>query len=211
MAYDYRAKGADEAMLLIVAARYLQAMEHSSKEDLEEYLHEHPKADPRKHTVRKVPRNTKDREAPKKKRFVAPSKANVSKARREAKNTTWTKPSIDDEMGEIERTAKAFGVDRKKLVEAAKKAKLVDLDDKTWSKLENTDSYDTDSVEKATQLAEEYDRDIASVIKGIGGELPAAIVLMKKGEAPYLIGGNTRLMASRAFGAAPKVLMVHVA
>jgi hypothetical protein len=34
--------------------------------------------------------------------------------------------------------------------------------------------------------------------------------LIKKGEPPYLIGGNTRLMASRAFGAKPKVLMIRV-
>lgn len=177
------------------------AMEHPSEEALKQYLHEHPKADRKKHTVRK---------APKKKRYIAPSKADVKKAKREAKNTTWKKPDIEEEMGEIERTAKAFGIDKKKVIEAAKKADLVDLDEKTWSKLENTDSFDTDSVQKAMQLAEEYDRDIASVIKGIGGDLPAPIVLIKKGEPPYLIGGNTRLMASRALGAKPKFLIVRV-
>lgn len=187
-------------------------MEHSSEKALEKYLREHPKADRSKHTVRDTSSDApaESEDVVVKKRYKEPSKGDIAKAKRDAKKTTWKKPDIDEEIGEIRRTAKAFGMSAKALREAAKKAKIENLDDKTWSKLENTDSFDTDTVGKAMALAKEYDRDIASVVKGIGGDLPAPIVLMKKGEPPYLIGGNTRLMAARAVGARPKVLMVRI-
>ena len=40
-----------------------------------------------------------------------------------------------------------------------------------------------------------------------GGTLPAPIVLMQNNE-PYLVGGNTRLMVSRAMGVQPMILKV---
>jgi len=175
------------------------AMVHPSEKALKQYMGEHPKANPKNHTVKQT-----------KKRYQAVSKDEVARAKQVAKDTSWHKPDINEEIGEVERTADDLGVDKKKLVSAAKRGELETLDDKTWSRMENTDSYDTDTIEKAAKLAEEYDRDIRSVVKGMGGKLPAPIVLIRKGKAPYLIGGNTRLMTSRAFGVKPKVLMVRV-
>ncbi len=76
--------------------------------------------------------------------------------------------------------------------------------------MENTDSFETNTVQKAVNLAKEYDRDIAKIFQGMGKKLPAPIVLMRKGKPPYLVGGNSRLMASRALGTKPKILAVRV-
>jgi hypothetical protein len=143
-------------------------------------------------------------------RFKEPSADEIARGKSKAKDTTWSKPSLDAEEAEVQRTVKELGVPRDKLLQAAKQGTLQDLDDETWSQLENTDSNDTDTVEKATGKAKEYNRDIARVIRGLGGNLPAPIVLMRKGEPPYLVGGNTRLMAAKAFGVKPKILAVHL-
>lgn len=144
-----------------------------------------------------------------KKRYRDLSDDLIAKAQKNAPNTTWRKPDVEEEASEIDRTAKELKLDPKALMKSVKGSKLETLDDKTWKKLQNSDSWESDTVDEANGRAYDYDRDIASVFEGMGKELPAPIVLMHK-NTPYLIGGNTRLMASRALGVRPKVLMVRV-
>jgi len=143
-----------------------------------------------------------------KKRYRDLSDDLISRAQKNAPNTTWRKPDVMEEESEINRTAKTLKIDPKALMKSVKGSKLETLDDKTWKKLKNSDSWESDTVDEANGRAYDYDRDIASVFEGMGKELPAPIVLMHKG-TPYLIGGNTRLMASRALKVRPKVLMVR--
>lgn len=179
-----------------------------TKEALSEYLKEHPKADRSKHSVKEPGKEDSPGEKPKIV-YRPPSPVEISRAKQEHTKTSWIKPSLEDEAGEIERTSQDLGIPKEKLDKAGRAAKLEPLDEDTWSKLENTDSYDTDTVGKAQKLSKKYNRDIASVLNGMGKELPAPIVLIHKG-TPYLIGGNTRLMASRSIGAKPKVLMIRI-
>lgn len=122
----------------------------------------------------------------------------------------WVPPLLHDEQSELERTAHALGVNLSALQQAWSNATLVVLDDDTWSRLENTDSCGPLTVEEATRLAHNYGRDIAQVLAGLttGADLPAPVVLFRKTAQPYLVGGNTRLMASRALGHTPKVLAI---
>ena len=124
----------------------------------------------------------------------------------------WKKPDLEEEIEEIERTAIVLDIDASKLFEDAKKGKIIDLSDDIWSKLDNTDSWDIKSIEDARVLADEYDKDIESLIRGFESgkaSMPAPIILKRQEGGYYLIAGNTRLMVARAFGMIPKILLVE--
>ena len=124
----------------------------------------------------------------------------------------WKKPDLQEEIEEIERTAVALDIDASKLFADAKKGKIIDLSDDIWSKLDNTDSWEIKSIEDAKLLADEYGKDIESLIRGFElgkGSIPAPIILKRQQGGYYLIAGNTRLMVARAFGMTPKVLLVE--
>lgn len=196
-----------------MAARVLLrfAREFPSDKALKQYLRDHPQADRTKHTVSKG-KGQEAKPEPKKKynAYTETPKQDIQAAKKRAKDTKWSKPSLGHEEGEVTRTAETLKIPPKKLLKAFDDGKVETLSDKDWSRLENTDSYDTDTFEKADALAKEYDRGIAKVVQGLGGTLPAPIVLFRKGEPPYLVGGNTRLMAARAFGAKPQVLALRL-
>lgn len=189
-----------------VVRRYLVAIEFPTPKALKDYLAKHPKADRSKHTVVKgKPKAPKEKTV-----YRDPTPQEIAKAKKAGKSTKWHKPNLEEESGEINRTAKSLKIEPKKLMQACKTAELESLSDKDWSRLENSDSYDTDTIEKAAGKAKEYNRDIARTLNGMGKEMPASIVLFRKGQPPYLIGGNTRLMSARAVGAKPKVLAVRL-
>lgn len=125
----------------------------------------------------------------------------------------WHRPDTSSrgEGGELSRTRRALKLPAKDLHAAVKKARLGALSDKHWSKLQNTDSWKTGKG-KAHRLAKEYGRDIKPIVHGIkhGSKMPAPIVLHRKGEDPYLVAGNTRLMAASASKIRPKVLHVRL-
>ncbi len=144
-----------------------------------------------------------------KKRYRALSDDLIASAQVFAPDTTWSKPDVLEEVSEIYRTAEVLGIDFETLMKRVKESNLEILDDETWEMMENSDSWETVTVDEANARAYDYDRDIANVFEGMGKELPAPIVLMHDG-TPYLIAGNTRLMASRALKVRPKVLMVRM-
>jgi hypothetical protein len=128
--------------------------------------------------------------------------------------TQWTKPDIAEEREEIERTANVLNVDLNQLMKAVQSAQLVPLDDVTWSKMKNTDSWHNivpGNIETVKTHAAKYGRDWLRLVQAFerGSPLPAPIVVIHEGN-PYLIGGNTRLMVARALGARPSVLLAKM-
>ncbi|KKW13002.1 MAG: hypothetical protein UY48_C0006G0055 [Candidatus Gottesmanbacteria bacterium GW2011_GWB1_49_7] len=131
-------------------------------------------------------------------------------AKKNASKTKWVKPSISEEIEELERTAEEEGIALEVLLQACETAKLVTLTDDVWSQLDNSWSWETETIELAIEYADEIGRDTTRILRGVGGTLPAPMVLFREGHNPYLIGGNTRLSVFRALNATPKVLAVHI-
>lgn len=125
----------------------------------------------------------------------------------------WHRPDVsrDGEGEELSRTRRSLRVPAKELHAAVKKAKLGVLSDKHWEKLQNTDSWQATKAD-THRLAKKYGRDVKPIFRGIkkGDKMPAPIVLHRKGKAPYLVAGNTRLMAASATKIRPKVLHVRL-
>jgi hypothetical protein len=133
----------------------------------------------------------------------------------------WRRPDVSrsgdsdksgDAYGELRRTIGSLRIPAKDLHAAAKNAKLGALSDKHWSKISNSESWGTTTKAKAQHYATAYRRDIKKIYHGFkhGEEIPAPIVLHRKGKPPYVVAGNTRLMAARAAKIRPKVLHVRL-
>ena len=141
--------------------------------------------------------------------FVAPTAMEVEVAKRLAPKTTWRKPDLVEEREEIERTAEILQVPAERIVEAARAARMVFLPDALWVEMANTDSWETDTIEKAIELARMYDKNVRDVLLGMGGSMAAPLVVMTEG-GPMLVGGNTRLMSFHGLGVRPMVLLVDI-
>ena len=127
----------------------------------------------------------------------------------------WFKPSWEEEQEEFERSIEDLNISDVSLEDLEDKfesGSLVSLSDDIWRQMENTDSWDIKSIEDAEHYAEMYERDLGGLLKALRDKqpLPAPIVLMKPDGVPYLVAGNTRLMASRALNITPKVWMVNL-
>ena len=133
-------------------------------------------------------------------------------------------PVLDNEKGEILRVAEQYAPENErdfvsKFLEAYKKAKLVDLNNDIWSKLENTDSFDIpvggfDKIEEQisyTNQETDATRDWQDIKEKMeqGKELDAPMIL-KYDNSFHLISGNTRLMIARALGKTPKALIIEI-
>jgi hypothetical protein len=125
----------------------------------------------------------------------------------------WHRPDVSrkGEGGELSRTRRTLKIRAKDLHAAVKTARVGDLSDAHWAKLRNTDSYKATRSD-AHHAAKRYGRDVKKIFHGLknGHKLPAPIVLHRKGKAPYLVAGNTRLMAASASKVRPKVLHVRL-
>jgi hypothetical protein len=124
----------------------------------------------------------------------------------------WIIPEVEEEKEEIERTAIALDLDFDDLYSDTENGKLTVLTDDIWEKLDNTDSWNIESLQQAKELAEEYEKNIDAIIEGFISEnisMPAPIVLKYSEEDYYLIAGNTRLMVAKAFKVRPKVWLVE--
>ena len=136
------------------------------------------------------------------------------------KEINFVKPKLSTEKDELERTAKAFKINFEELVISFNKADLIEFND--FDNLENTDSNDsniyfgnTDRIIREVRALNERGREgtgllnYERVIEQIEhGEIEAPIVWFRKGENPYLIGGNTRMMILRMLRIKPKVLAI---
>lgn len=126
-------------------------------------------------------------------------------------NVNWVVPNFNEEADEINRTAVDLSLNRNKLFHALKDGQLVDLSNFAWSKMANTDSWGIQygDMRAVHELARQYGRNAHKIFEALehGGTLPAPIVLQNP---LYLIAGNTRLMAAKAFGVKPKVFMISM-
>ena len=124
----------------------------------------------------------------------------------------WRKPLISEEMPEFERTAVDLRINLRLLTSAFDSGELVELANWIWCLMVNTDSNEVFSIAEAEAKAELYGRDIARVFRGMTSHaiLPAPIVLVRGDERPYLVSGNTRLMAARVLNVRPKVWLIRM-
>ncbi len=79
-----------------------------------------------------------------------------------------------------------------------------------WSKLHNSDSWGTDTMTKAIDLARMYDKDIRDVLLGVGGTMATPMILQLPSDVHVLVGGNTRLMVYRGLNARPHVMLIDL-
>jgi len=116
---------------------------------------------------------------------------------------------VRDERDEIERVAGEFNVPIPDMEYAFIAGNMVVLSDDIWSNLENTDSWDIESLEDAIELANEYGKDWKPTLAAIKADKdinPPLVLNYDEGKY-HLVGGNTRLMFLKALGKTPKVLM----
>ena len=117
---------------------------------------------------------------------------------------------VASEETEIERTAQEFNLPTPDVRYAFQAGNMVVLSDDIWSKLENSDSYEVNSLEDAIKLAKEYGKNwkpTLDAIKNDDAVVSPPMVLNYDKDKYYLVGGNTRLMFYKALGKIPKVLM----
>jgi cytidyltransferase-like protein len=117
---------------------------------------------------------------------------------------------VASEETEIERTAQDFNIPIPDVRYAFQAGSMAVLSDDIWSKLENSDSYDVNSLEDAIKLAKEYGKNwkpTLDAIKNDDAVVSPPMVLNYNKDKYYLVAGNTRLMFYKALGKIPKVLM----
>lgn len=121
----------------------------------------------------------------------------------------WKKPCFRAELGEFQRVSQHFGISIWKLYWFFLTGKLVDLTDNVWSAMDNTDSWDTTTLELARLYADQVGRDADKLLSALpNGQLPAPIILRQPDGGYHKVAGNTRLMVCRALGIRPVVLMI---
>lgn len=123
----------------------------------------------------------------------------------------WVKPTFESEDGEFERTAEEKGLEVEVLRDLFEKAELEELSEDDWSRLENADSRDSTWTLEEIQKHLKEKRDFDKIVEGFkkGDEIPAPIVWFCEGKNPYLIAGNSRLLACRGLDVAPKILALR--
>jgi cytidyltransferase-like protein len=117
---------------------------------------------------------------------------------------------VASEETEIERTAQDFNIPIPDVRYAFQAGSMAVLSDDIWSKLENSDSYEVNSLDDAIKLAKEYGKNwkpTLDAIKNDDAVVSPPMVLNYDQDKYYLVAGNTRLMFYKALGKIPKVLM----
>jgi hypothetical protein len=116
-------------------------------------------------------------------------------------------PLLSKEESELRRTADEENLNYNRLLQAYQLGSLETLSEHDWKRMKNTESWDTTSLQKVKKVADSYGRDWNSLIKAFKQNkvIEAPIVLYRKGEAPYLVAGNTRLMCMRAMQIRPQI------
>jgi hypothetical protein len=123
--------------------------------------------------------------------------------------TTPYQDLVISEMGEIDRTSEVFNLPADDIQYAFEVGHEVILTDNIWSKLENSDSYEIESLDQAIDLANKYKKSWRPIVQAIKDEkqLPLPMVMSYGEDNYYLVAGNTRLMIYKALGVQPVVLM----
>ncbi len=125
---------------------------------------------------------------------------------------SWIAPDVMDELSELRQTSKEFGLPLQSLFSAVENGKMEVLSDDLWHKLDNTDSLRATTDAGAKRIAKKNRKDFDYINEAFlnNQELPAPIVLVMPDHAPYLITGNTRLLAAKAGNETPSVWMTEI-
>lgn len=131
---------------------------------------------------------------------------------------TWKKDPFRSEAGEFERITIEYSTDKKEVRENLKyleteynKASKVSLVDSDWRKLENTDSFETDTMQEvyAALKRNNAPRDVDRILRQyVSGSVSCPIVIKFGDGRLELVGGNTRLMIARVLQIQPKIILV---
>ena len=137
-------------------------------------------------------------------------------------NIRWIKQPFNSELGEFKRVVSDFSDNDPKVIKEnlnairlmySKSFTLTQLNDATWKKVENTDSWVTTTLElmqKAirTNSIGSGTRSIDGVIKEYFTGVVRAPIILQYGAGYTLVAGNTRLMFARVAGITPKVILI---
>jgi hypothetical protein len=127
---------------------------------------------------------------------------------------TWRLPDDGEReraKGELVRTAEELGIDYESLEKAFDVATLEELSDEQWESMENTDStgqWTQTEVEEYIGTRRDHGRIFQMIERGEA--LSGPIVLFRDDKPPYLIGGNTRLLACKALHIKPQILALRM-
>ena len=124
----------------------------------------------------------------------------------------WHKPSIESEIEAFEQAARVLSLDLETVLQKVARGWMEEMSDSVWSQLQNSDSWKIESMEEAEKISNLRDKNLASIIGAIidGKGVPAPIVLFLSDRTPYLVSGNTRLMAAKALGSVPEVFFADM-
>ncbi len=131
----------------------------------------------------------------------------------------WKAPSAIRECDEWLRITFTFRIFPLSLVWMYFRAKMIELDDATWKKLKNTDSWratDMGEVEYILNSTSEIDMCVYDASKKLRrafqesseAEVFAPIILKRKNGNIHLVSGNRRLMLARANNVRPRCLLL---
>lgn len=129
----------------------------------------------------------------------------------------YRKVSFTDESEEFLRTATEMSpeediqVNFEFLKTMYQQALIKELDYEHWSTMENTDSWETDTIFKIQMAIKNNNepRSISTIIhEFMTGTVRCPIVLEKEDGTYYLIAGNTRLMVAKYLKLTPKVVVI---
>ena len=122
-------------------------------------------------------------------------------------------------MDEFERAAQDLTRDEgldisvDEIINSFLNSKEVILDDKIWSKLENTESNEIKKgdIKKVIELTKKYNKsspkELSKAIKSGNYKRP---LILKFGDRYHLVAGNTRLCTAASLGIKPKVLIGEI-
>ena len=128
---------------------------------------------------------------------------------------TWKEPDIPAERGEFKRHAPHFGLAAEELEGYVEdNGKLITMDKGTdlYNTLQNTHMREVSSIEDLDRIGDENEKDFKGIKQGIeDGSLFNAPIVVKQGDKePWLVAGNTRLVAAAAYGITPQVWYVKI-
>lgn len=131
----------------------------------------------------------------------------------------WKKDPFSNEVDEFKRITAQYTSNKKDLAKNLRylqtqynKAKKVSLIDRDWKKLENTDSFETNTLDEVYSAMErnKAPRDIERILRQyVSGNVSCPIVIKFEDNRLELVGGNTRLMIARVLQIKPKIVLVE--
>lgn len=127
-------------------------------------------------------------------------------------NIDWIAPDLDSKknQAEIARACASLKLEQGTLTELLKTGELVDLKEKAWKRIQNSDSLKVSRLRDVIEIAGRDKKKVKNLLgEFLEGRIKAPIVLAMQGES-WLINGNTRLCLAQVFKTRPKVWLARL-